>query len=450
MSCPEGGARLFVPGRIEVLGKHTDYAGGRSLLAAVDRGFTVAVEATDHHRIVIRDTGRAETATLAIPRSPAGADAATDPGVPGRDRAEPGWAIYPRTVVRRAARDFPGRLRGCVLELSGTLPSAAGLSTSSALITAVFLALDAVCGFSDTDAYRAAIGGPPLAGAGGVDEPLPPGVRGAREQLAGYLGAVERGSPYPGLDGGGGNPRGGPTGVGTRGGSEDHVALLCGAPGRLVRYAFEPVLREASVPMPSGYAFVVAASGVVAEKKGAARERYNRLSDDAARVAEIWREATGGTEPHLGAILREAGPDRLEAAVAGAADPGELDGLLRRARHFAAESTEFVPGAADALAAGDLARFGRIVDRSQSLAGELLGNQVPETIHLARSARELGAAAASAFGAGFGGSVWALVAGAGAETFAAAWRDRYLAAFPARADAAFFTTPAAPPARILD
>jgi hypothetical protein len=28
----------FVPGRVEVLGKHTDYAGGRSLLAAVERG----------------------------------------------------------------------------------------------------------------------------------------------------------------------------------------------------------------------------------------------------------------------------------------------------------------------------------------------------------------------------------------------------------------------------
>ena len=34
--------RLFVPGRIEVLGKHTDYAGGRSLTCAAERGFSVA------------------------------------------------------------------------------------------------------------------------------------------------------------------------------------------------------------------------------------------------------------------------------------------------------------------------------------------------------------------------------------------------------------------------
>ena len=33
-------ARLFVPGRIEVLGKHTDYAGGLTLTCAVERGFS--------------------------------------------------------------------------------------------------------------------------------------------------------------------------------------------------------------------------------------------------------------------------------------------------------------------------------------------------------------------------------------------------------------------------
>src|SRR3954469_11127256 len=31
----------WVPGRIEFLGKHTDYAGGRSLVCATERGFAV-------------------------------------------------------------------------------------------------------------------------------------------------------------------------------------------------------------------------------------------------------------------------------------------------------------------------------------------------------------------------------------------------------------------------
>ncbi len=52
-----------------------------------------------------------------------------------------------------------------------------------------------------------------------------------------------------------------------------------------------------------------------------------------------------------------------------------------------------------------------MAERSQEAAERWLGNQIPETIALARLARHVGATAASAFGAGFGGSVWALVPG---------------------------------------
>ena len=75
----------------------------------------------------------------------------------------------------------------------------------------------------------------------------------------------------------------------------------------------------------------------------------------------------------------------------------------------------------------------------------MLENQIPQTIHLARSARQCGAAAASAFGAGFGGSVWALVEAAGAEAFLAEWAERYRNAFPGEAEnAAFFLSGAGP------
>ena len=69
----------------------------------------------------------------------------------------------------------------------------------------------------------------------------------------------------------------------------------------------------------------------------------------------------------------------------------------------------------------------------------MLQNQVSQTVELARAARQLGAAAASAFGAGFGGSVWALVPLAAADDFLAAWSDHYATKFPADARrAAFF------------
>src|SRR3954470_3013983 len=46
---------LWVPGRIEFLGKHTDYAGGRSLVCAVVRGFVVAAAARDDRLVRITD-----------------------------------------------------------------------------------------------------------------------------------------------------------------------------------------------------------------------------------------------------------------------------------------------------------------------------------------------------------------------------------------------------------
>ncbi len=42
---PRREAAFFVPGRIEVLGKHTDYAGGRSLLCAAEQGFCLVAAA---------------------------------------------------------------------------------------------------------------------------------------------------------------------------------------------------------------------------------------------------------------------------------------------------------------------------------------------------------------------------------------------------------------------
>ena len=43
-------AAFFVPGRIEVLGKHTDYAGGRSLLCAAEQGFCLVAAARSDRR----------------------------------------------------------------------------------------------------------------------------------------------------------------------------------------------------------------------------------------------------------------------------------------------------------------------------------------------------------------------------------------------------------------
>ena len=57
--------RWFVPGRIEVLGKHTDYAGGSTLVAAVDRGVTISIEPGDSGITVSTDAAPGELSLAA-------------------------------------------------------------------------------------------------------------------------------------------------------------------------------------------------------------------------------------------------------------------------------------------------------------------------------------------------------------------------------------------------
>ncbi|HLN57685.1 MAG TPA: galactokinase, partial [Thermoanaerobaculia bacterium] len=116
-----------------------------------------------------------------------------------------------------------------------------------------------------------------------------------------------------------------------------------------------------------------------------------------------------------------------------------------RFEQFLLESETIVPAAAEAVATADDAVLGAVVARSQSGAERLLGNQVLETSGLVASARARGAIAASAFGAGFGGSVWALVESDGAQGFRTDWQDDYRRSFPnAAASSEFFATRAGP------
>jgi galactokinase len=259
--------------------------------------------------------------------------------------------------------------------------------------------------------------------------------------LAGYLGTVENGQTFGSLEG--------DRGVGTFGGSEDHTAILCGRPGQVSQYGYCPVRFERSIPIPAEYTFAIGTSGVAAEKTGAAMAQYNAASRLASELAERWRGETGRDDPHLAAAVA-SGPEaavQLIQLAAMADDDAERSPLRKRLVHFLVENEEILPAAGDALADGDIERFGELVDRSQRAAEELLGNQIPQTSYLAQSARQHGAAAASAFGAGFGGSVWALVAKTGADAFLESWAESYRGAFSDDAlRASFFTTAAGPAA----
>ncbi len=399
---------VWAPGRIEVFGKHTDYAGGRSLLTAVERGFHVRASPRQDSRIRIIDptTGNAFETLL-------GCEAEAPDGH---------WSNYVATAVRRIARNFPDARTGVDLAFVSDLPVAAGVSSSSALMIGIFLALASVNRLAGTPQWQQSLS--------------------SRPELGGYLGAMENGLSFGNLEG--------DLGVGTLGGSQDQTAIFCAEPDQIVDFGWMPVRRNGSYALPDTHCFVVASSGVVAEKSAGARELYNRASLLVTELVSLWNTTTGRRDASLAAAVESdsGAPDALRGMIqSNAGERFSAESLRMRLDQFLLETYTLIPAAANAFAMQDWSALGTVTARSQQAAESWLGNQVPETMALVRFARERGAIAASAFGAGFGGSVWALVERAQAAAFTEQWSDAYRRAFFAQGvRETFFSTDAGPAA----
>jgi galactokinase len=127
-------ALAFGPGRVNLIGEHTDYNEGLALPFAIGEGVTVRAVAIGDGRIdaVAADLGERDSFPVESPKPAAG------------------W----RGFVRGAAGEL-GRagvsLIGAELEFSGTVPRGAGLSSSAALEVALVLALLSVSGAAPPD-----------------------------------------------------------------------------------------------------------------------------------------------------------------------------------------------------------------------------------------------------------------------------------------------------------
>ena len=100
--------RAFAPGRVNLIGEHTDYNDGLCLPFAIERGVTVTADLQDGGEVVAPELG-------------------------GDDRFLRGTVAE----LRRAGVELPG----CRLELTSDLPQGAGLASSAALCVALALAL---------------------------------------------------------------------------------------------------------------------------------------------------------------------------------------------------------------------------------------------------------------------------------------------------------------------
>jgi galactokinase len=339
---------IFVraPGRVNLIGEHIDYCGLPVFPMAIQRGHRVAFHPRrDREMRLVNLDGRfppvAFTLADAIPPGPQG-----------------DWGNYARAAAQALIHLLPdgGRRGGVNALVDSDLPTAAGLSSSSALVVAIALAI--------------------LHANGVTVAPLE------------LMDLMARGERY----------------VGTAGGGMDQAIILGAQAGCASRVDFHP-LRLTPTSVPADWRFVVAGSLVQAEKSGPARQAYNertRQCEEARRLVARRLGLSGDTS--YPALLAAFPIEELLQATG----PALSDGLLtRRFRHVVSEGTR-VPAAEEAMVARDLATFGKLLDASHRSLRDDYEVSCAELDDLVELARDAGAAGARLTGAGFGGSIVAL------------------------------------------
>jgi galactokinase len=113
------------PGRVNLIGEHTDYNDGLAMPFAIDRGVTVTAEPLARgDRIEARALDLGEEDAFAL----------------GDDEPASGWRAFVRGTVAEL-RAAGHAVRPCRLTIEGDLPHGSGLSSSAALEAALCLAL---------------------------------------------------------------------------------------------------------------------------------------------------------------------------------------------------------------------------------------------------------------------------------------------------------------------
>ncbi|RKX34981.1 MAG: galactokinase [Verrucomicrobia bacterium] len=107
------------PGRVEVIGNHTDYNGGTVIGAAIDRSVWVAIRARADASMVLVTETMPTPITVKGPIARQGGDAA--------------WGNYPLGVLKALEKRGLERDGGFELAVAADLPLGAGLSSSAAL-----------------------------------------------------------------------------------------------------------------------------------------------------------------------------------------------------------------------------------------------------------------------------------------------------------------------------
>ena len=368
------------PGRVNLIGEHTDYNHGYVLPVALDRDVLIVVRPRSDSLVRLSnvETGYA-TQSFRLARE-----------IPSRPVGD--WANNVQGAARLLALEHGPELLGCDALVDGAppygVPRGAGLSSSSALTVAAAVAL--------AGTNRIALEGPALAD------------------------ACSRAEWY----------------VGTRGGIMDHFCSVLGQRDHALFLDCRPHGSSYSyqqVPIPTGYVLIVVDSGMRHRNTGPHFNRrvlegrigvqlLRRHYPQATHLRDVnhlpWRDL----EPLLPEVihsdeLRAQGIEPEDLLDRGVSAETDTFYVRRRCRHVITENNRVLAAVA-ALRAGEMEPFGRLMNEAHISARDDYEISTPEIEALVEIARAApGTVGARLTGAGWGGCIVAVVEQQAAEAF---------------------------------
>jgi galactokinase len=358
------------PGRLELLGNHTDYNQGLVMSLAVDRHLAIAASP--------RTDGKVELVSSAFsaPEKFSLSDIRKNPAA--------AWADYVKGVLlqlRRCSVYFDGFNAA----IHSTIPIRAGLSSSAALEVATALTVRQIHPYGITESGAAR---PARRDDYGELPSLTP-----KEKLALAKVCLDAEDQF----------------VGVHCGLLDQISSLTGRAGHVILIDCQHVTVEL-IPLPAAVAVVVCNSGVKHALVGGAYNALRQQCEDAARELHV-RSLRAAELRQL-----QANKSRLTERQYGCA------------YHVVGENRRVIAGE-QALRAGDLEQFGQFLFQSHDSSRDCLKNSCPELDLLVDLARKQpGCLGARLTGGGFGGATINLVVPTQAKPFmgtmAAQYRER--------------------------
>ena len=352
---PEG--VWFAPGRVNLVGEHTDYNEGFVLPFALGQGVVAAAARREDDVLALR-TRRDPGASVEIPleRLRPGSSGSGLGGPPPGGRGDiPGWARYPAGVAwSLLSAGYP--VAGVSLAIDSCLADGAGLSSSAALECSVALALTELNG---------AAGGP---GGGAISRPALAAI--ARRAENEFVGV--------------------PSGI-----MDQSASLLCRADHALLLDCQS--LESSQVP------FAPAAAGI------------RVLVIDTRAKHELIDGEYGGRQAECREAARRLGVPSLRSVTDVSALAALQDPVLeRRARHVITDNQRVQEVAALLRSSGGgdartLADVGALLTQSHRSLRDDFEVSWPEADAAVDTAVAAGALGARMIGGGFGGSAIALV-----------------------------------------